>query len=48
MEKRETELLEKIQKRLGWILFWTIFLGIAIAFNIGDLNKSTKLKLSDL
>ena len=33
MEKREIELLEKIQKRLGWILFWIIFLGMAIISN---------------
>ena len=36
-EFSQKEILVKIYKRVGWVLFWVIFLGIAILSGIDGL-----------
>lgn len=42
-EFTEKEMLEKIHKRLGWVLFWVIFFSIIILARISDIEGLFKL-----
>lgn len=35
---KENEILEEIHKRLGWIMFWIIVMGLVISSNVSDLG----------